>query len=98
MILNLEHANLYLVECSDWQVAITSTDHEEARTEAVHYMLKEKKDNLALSCVMITTDIAKASNHNTDRYEHSIFHATSKILANAGYHKISQDLKQVFDT
>jgi hypothetical protein len=98
MILNLEDANLYLVECSNWQVAITSTDHEEACTEAVQYMLETKGDNLTLSCVMITTDIAKASNHNADRYEHSVFHPTSRILANAGYHKISKDLKQVFDT
>ena len=98
MILNLEDTNLLLLECSGWQVAITSVSHEEACTEAISHMLKTKGENLTLSCVIISTDISKFARDTSDRYEHSVFHPTSRILANAGYHKISKDLKQVFGT
>ena len=98
MILNLEDVNLFLVECSGWQVAITSVSHEEACTEAISHMLKTEGRGLTLSCVMISTDIAKFSAHCDDKYEHSVFHPTSRILANAGYHEISKDLSQVFGT
>ena len=95
MILNLEDIKLYLVECSNWSVAVTSTDHEEASTEAVSHMLKEKGDDLCLSCVIITTDVARFVQDSSDRYEHSVFHPASKILANAGYHRISKNLKDI---
>jgi hypothetical protein len=98
MILNLEDEDLYLIECSDWQVAITSESHEEACTEAITHMLRAKGGDLKISCVMISTHILEYISRHSDKYEHSVFHATSRILANAGYHKISKDLKQTFGT
>ena len=97
MILNLENTKLYLVKCSDWSVAITSTDHEEACTEAASHMLKEKGGNLPLSCVMISIDVSKCAD-GVEGDDCMTFHPTSKILANGGYHKISKNLKEVFGT
>ena len=97
MILNLENSKLFLVKCSDWKIALTSTDHEEACTEAISHMLKIKGRHLKISCVMLSTDVSSLLEY-MDEDESTVFHPTSKILANAGYHKIAKDLKGVFGT
>jgi len=97
MILNLDKEDLYLVKCSGWQVAVSSDSHEEACTQAVTHMLKKEGDQLSLSCVIISANVSKSIDFDFNE-EHTMFHASSKILANAGFHNISKNLKQIFGT
>ena len=97
MIVNLKKEKLYLVKCSDWQVAVSSTDHYEACTSAVTHMINEKGKNLKLSCVIVSVDVSSFA-EDLREDEATMFHPASKILANAGLHDISKNLKQVFGT
>ena len=97
MITELKNKNLFCVKCSEWAVAVESTDHYEACTAAISYMMESYGRDLKLSCVMVSTDINSMSDALDDE-DHTMYHATSKILANAGFHHISKTMKKIFDT
>ena len=97
MILNLEESDVFLVKCSDWKVAVATDNHDEAATLALEYMLNLMGKNLKLSCVIVTTSMSIYADFEDDE-EDTIFHATSKILANCGRHELSKNLKDVFGT
>lgn len=98
MILNLENTKLYIVKCSDWAVAVASDNHEEACTQAIDHMLMEVGKELKISCVMISIDVEDHLEMEPDQDDSTCFHTTSKILANAGHHKIAKSVKAVFGT
>tara|TARA_B100001778_G_scaffold283676_1_gene249765 strand:- start:287 stop:598 length:312 start_codon:yes stop_codon:yes gene_type:complete len=97
MIIEIKDNRLFLIKCSDWSVAVDSTDHDEASTKALSYMMEEYGDNLKLSCVMISIDVSDLP-EDPEKDDNILFHSTSKILANAGYHNMSKTMKKIFDT
>ena len=97
MVTELENEKIFLVKCSDWSATVESEDHYEACTAVLQHMMEKYGGALRLSCVMISSDIGVLSSTPED-LEATMFHATSKILANAGYHNISKSMKEIFDT
>ena len=97
MVTELKNEKLFLIKCSEWSAAVGSGDHYEACTEVLQYMMEKYGGSLKLSCVMISSDITALSENPEDQ-DATMFHATSKILANAGYHNMSKSMKEIFDT
>ena len=97
MVTELKDENLFLVKCSEWSATVSSTDHDEACTAVLSYMMDKYGNNLKLSCVMVSSNINEISD-SPDPDEAVVYHPTSKILANAGYHNMSKAMKEIFDT
>ena len=97
MITELKDETLFIVKCSEWSVAVSSTDHYEACTTALSHMMEKYGNDLKLACVMISSNLNELS-EDPDYDDYTMYHATSKILANAGYHNMSKAMKEIFDT
>lgn len=84
-----------MVRCSDWSVIIEATSDVEACTEALRKMLEKHKKQLKLSSVIISHRLEPDAME--DEYDELIsYHAVSQMLANAGLHELSSNVKNVF--
>jgi len=94
-IIDLSDGRYYMIRCSDWSVIIGASDETEACTEALNQMLDKHGRDLKLSSVMISHELK--SDAMEDDYDELIsYHSVSRMLANAGRHDLSSNVKMVF--
>lgn len=93
--INLTKGKHYMIRCSDWSVIIEAESEEEACTETLTRMLQENGRDLKLSSVMISHELKP--DVMEDEYDDLIsYHSVSRMLANAGHHELSSNVKTVF--
>ena len=93
--IDLSESKCYMIRCSDWSVIIEATSDVEACTEALRQMLEKHDRDLKLSSVVISHRLEPDAME--DDYDELIsYHAVSQMLANAGLHKLSSNVKNVF--
>jgi len=84
-----------MIRCSDWSVIIEADSEEEACTQSLTKMLEENGRSLRLSSVMISHELKPDALE--DEYDDLIsYHSVSRMLANAGHHELSSNVKTVF--
>lgn len=94
-IIDLSDGIYYMIRCSDWSVIIQAEDETEACTEALREMLERRGKNLKLSSVMISHELK--ADALEDEFDDLIsYHSVSRMLANAGMHNLSSNVKMVF--
>jgi hypothetical protein len=94
-IIDLSDGRYYMIRCSDWSVIIPAENETEACTEALRDMLKKHGRNLKLSSVMISHELK--ADALEDEFDDLIsYHSVSRMLANAGLHDLSSNVKMVF--
>jgi hypothetical protein len=94
-IIDLSDGNFYMIRCSDWSVIIEASDETEACTEALTQMLEKRGRNLKLSSVMISHKLEPDAVEE-DFDDLISYHSVSRMLANAGQHDLSSNVKMVF--
>lgn len=93
--IDLSESKYYMIRCSDWSVIIEAEDETEACTEALTKMLAKHGKNLKLSSVMISHHLEPDAIE--EDYDDLIsYHSVSRMLANAGLHDLSSNVKLVF--
>jgi hypothetical protein len=93
--IDLSDSRYYMIRCSDWSVIIESDNEEEACTLALKKMLDKHGKNLKLSSVMISHHLEPDAIE--EDYDDLIsYHSVSRMLANAGLHDLSSNVKLVF--
>ena len=93
--IDLSESKYYMIRCSDWSVIIEAADETEACTEALNKMLEKHGRNLKLSSVMISHHLEPDAIE--EDYDDLIsYHSVSRMLANAGLHDLSSNVKLVF--
>lgn len=94
-IIDLSDGRYYMIRCSDWSVIIQAEDETEACTEALREMLDRRGKKLKLSSVMISHELK--ADALEDEFDDLIsYHSVSRMLANAGMHDLSSNVKMVF--
>lgn len=94
-IIDLSDGKYYMIRCSDWSVIIQADDETEACTEAIREMITKRGKNLKLSSVMISHELK--ADAMEDEFDDLIsYHSVSRMLANAGLHELSSNVKLVF--
>jgi hypothetical protein len=93
--IDLSEDRYYMIKCSDWSVIVSAEDETEACTQALGEMLNRRGKNLRLSSVMISHQL------DPDAYEEEYddlisYHSVSRMLANAGEHELSSNVKIIF--
>ena len=84
-----------MIRCSDWSVIIEADSEAEACTQSLTKMLEENDRSLKLSSVMISHELKPDALE--DEYDDLIsYHSVSRMLANAGHHELSSNVKTVF--
>ena len=84
-----------MIRCSDRSVIIEADSEEEACTQSLTKMLEENGRSLRLSSVMISHELKPDALE--DEYDDLIsYHSVSRMLANAGHHELSSNVKTVF--
>lgn len=94
-IIDLSDGRYYMIRCSDWSVIIQAEDETEACTQALKEMLEKHGKHLKLSSVMISHEL-KADAMEDDFDDLISYHSVSRMLANAGLHDLSSNVKMVF--
>lgn len=94
-IIDLSDGNFYMIRCSDWSVIIEASSETEACTEALTQMLNKRGRNLKLSSVMISHKLEPDAIEE-DFDDLISYHSVSRMLANAGEHDLSSNVKMVF--
>ena len=94
-IIDLSDGNFYMIRCSDWSVIIEASSETEACTEALTQMLDKRGRNLKLSSVMISHKLEPDAIEE-DFDDLISYHSVSRMLANAGEHDLSSNVKMVF--
>ena len=94
-IIDLSDGIYYMIRCSDWSVVIQAEDETEACTQAITEMLAKHGKDLKLSSVMISQEL-KADALEEEYDDLVSYHSVSRMLANAGMHSLSSDVKLVF--
>lgn len=93
--IDLTKGKHYMIRCSDWSVIIEADSEEEACTQSLTEMLERNGRSLKLSSVMISHELRPDALE--DEYDELIsYHSVSRMLANAGHHELSSNLKTVF--
>lgn len=93
--IDLSEDRYYMIKCSDWSVIVNAEDETEACTEALREMLDRKGKSLKLSSVMISHRLDPDAYE--DEYDELIsYHSVSRMLANAGEHNLSSNVKLIF--
>mgnify|MGYP001568795586 FL=1 len=93
--IDLSEDRYYMIKCSDWSVIVSAVSETEACTQAIREMLDRKGKNLKLSSVMISQRLDPEAYE--DEYDDMIsYHSVSRMLANAGEHELSSNVKLVF--
>lgn len=93
--IDLSDNKYYMIRCSDWSVLIEAENETEACTEALNQMLDKHGRDLRLSSAMISHEL-KAGAMEDDYDELISYHSVSRMLANAGRHDLSSNVKMVF--
>jgi len=94
-IIDLSDGRYYMIRCSDWSVIIQAEDETEACTQALKEMLEKHGKHLKLSSVMISHEL-KADTMEDDFDDLISYHSVSRMLANAGLHDLSSNVKMAF--
>ena len=94
-IIDLSDGIYYMIRCSDWSVVIQADNETEACTEALREMLDKYDRDLKLSSVMISQEL-KADSLEDEFDDLVSYHSVSRMLANAGLHDLSSNVKMVF--
>jgi len=93
--IDLSDGKYYMIRCSDWSVIVESENEEEACTQALKNMLDKYGKHLKLSSVMISHHLEPDAIE--EDYDDLIsYHSVSRMLANAGLHDLSSNVKLVF--
>ena len=93
--IDLSDSKYYMIRCSDWSVIIEASSETEACTEALRKMLDKQGKNLKLSSVMISHQLE--ADVMEDEFDDLVsYHSVSRMLANAGMHELSSNVKMVF--
>lgn len=94
-IIDLSDGRYYMIRCSDWSVIIQAEDETEACTQALKGMLEKYDKHLKLSSVMISHELK--ADALEDEFDDLIsYHSVSRMLANAGLHDLSSNVKMLF--
>jgi hypothetical protein len=93
--IDLSEDKYFLIKCSDWSVIISASNEIEACTQALVNMLDKRGKNLKLSSVMVSNQM-KHDIMDEDYDELVSYHSVSRMLANAGMHDLSSNLKSIF--
>lgn len=94
-IIDLSEGTYYMIRCSDWSVIIEAENEVEACTQALTSMLDKYGKKLKLSSVMISHHLEPDAIE--EDYDDLIsYHSVSRMLANAGLHDLSSNVKLVF--
>jgi hypothetical protein len=93
--IDLSEDKYFLIKCSDWSVVISANNETEACTQALVCMLDRRGKDLKLSSVMISNEM-KHDVMDEDYDELVSYHSVSQMLANAGMHDLSTNLKNIF--
>jgi hypothetical protein len=93
--IDLSEIKCFIIKCSDWSVIIEAENETEACTEALGKMLEKYNKNLKLSSVMISQEL-RADVMDEDYDELVSYHSVSRMVANAGMHDLSANIKYVF--
>jgi len=93
--IDLSDDRYFLIKCSDWSVILSAEDEVEACTVALTGMLKKRGKQLKLSSVMISNEL-KHDVMDEDYDELVAYHSVSRMLANAGMHELSSNMKSIF--
>jgi hypothetical protein len=94
-IIDLSDGRYYIIRCSDWSVVIQADDEVEACTQALKEMLEKYDRDLKLSSVIISEEL-KADSEESEFDDLVSYHSVSRMLANAGLHDLSSNVKMVF--
>jgi predicted glycosyltransferase len=93
--IDLSDGKYYMIRCSDWSAIVESENEEEACTQALKKMLDKYGKYLKLSSVMISHHLEPDAIE--EDYDDLIsYHSVSRMLANAGLHDLSSNVKLVF--
>lgn len=93
--IDLSEEKYFMIRCSDWSVIIQAENEYDACTEALKEMLERKGKELRLSSVMISHELK--ADALEDEFDDLIsYHSVSRMLANAGLHELSSNVKFVF--
>jgi len=93
--IDLSDGKYYMIRCSDWSAIVESENEEEACTQALKNMLDKYGKHLKLSSVMISQRLEPDAIE--EDYDDLIsYHSVSRMLANAGLHDLSSNVKLVF--
>ncbi len=93
--IDLSEDKYFMVKCSDWSVIVSAENETEACTESLREMLERRGKNLKLSSVMISHQLDPDAYE--DEYDDLIsYHSVSRMLANAGEHSLSSNIKSIF--
>lgn len=95
--IDLTEKKCFLIRCSDWSTIAEAITAEEACTVSLSKMLSIKGKSLRLSSVIISEELkADIYSEDYDEEEAVSYHSVSRMLANAGEHELSANIKQVF--
>lgn len=93
-IIDLSEDKYFCIKCSDWSVILAAESATEACTSALKYMMDKRGRDLKLSSVMISNEL-KADIMDEDYDQLVEYHSVSMMLANAGFHELSSNLKSI---
>lgn len=93
--IDLSESRFFMIRCSDWSVIIEAGNEIEACTQALSKMLDNYGGALKLSSVMISHEL-KSDVMDQDYDDLISYHSVSRMLANAGEHDLSANVKQIF--
>jgi len=93
--IDLSDDRYFLIKCSDWSVILSAEDEVEACTAALIKMLGKRGKQLKLSSVIISNEL-KHDIMDEDYDELVSYHSVSRMLANAGMHELSSNMKSIF--
>jgi len=108
--LDLSDGKYFLVKCSDWSAVIQADNETDACTNSLRNMIDKHGGELKLSSVIISQelnpDIFEQLNrarenedldYDEDPYDEYVsYHSVAMMLANAGMHDLSSNVKTIF--
>ena len=101
--IDLSKNDAYIVKCADWAVVLQAESSQEACTQALTKKLKKEGKKLKLSSVIISEKIENIDYKEIEARElegvepdYVEYHSVSRMLANAGLHELSSNVKFIF--
>jgi len=101
--IDLSKTNAYVIKCADWAIVIQADSSQEACTQALTQKLNKEGKKLKLSSVIISEKIENIDYSNTNEDycdeiegDYVEYHSVSRMLANAGLHELSSNVKFIF--
>ena len=94
--IDLTKKSAYIVKCADWAVVIEADSSQDACTESLIEMLNDRGKMLKLSSVIVSEridNIMYAEGDEDMDDDHIEYHSVSRMLANAGLHELSSNVK-----